>query len=79
MITLLRSLEILFEFLEILIIVRVFMGIFRVNMDNFIGRIIYELTEPILSPAKAILNKLGLDRYDRFLTMDSNYIIKDYI
>ena len=62
MITLLRSLEILFEFLEILIIVRVFMGIFRVNMDNFIGRIIYELTEPILSPAKAILNKLGLDR-----------------
>ena len=62
MITLLRSLEILFEFLEILIIIRVFIGIFRINMDNFIGRIIYELTDPILTPANAILNKFGLDR-----------------
>ena len=62
MTTLLRTLEIFFNFLEILIIIRVFMSIFRVSYDNPIGRLIIQLTEPIISPAKLILNKLGLDR-----------------
>jgi YggT family protein len=60
--TIFRSLEILFNFVEILIIVRVFMSIFRISLDNSIGKIIYELTEPILLPARMLLNKLGLDR-----------------
>ena len=60
--TLIKSLGILIEFIEILIIIRVFLSIFRVSLDNSIGKIIYELTEPILAPARTILNKLGLDR-----------------
>lgn len=57
-----RTLEIFFNFLEILIIIRVFMSIFRVSYDNMIGKFIIQLTEPIMGPAKSILHKLGLDR-----------------
>lgn len=60
--TIFKSLDILFNIIEILIVVRVFMSIFRISLDNVIGKIIYELTEPILTPAKVLLNKLGLDR-----------------
>lgn len=63
MITLFKTINIFFELLEILIIVRVFMNIFRVSLDNTIGRLIFQLTEPILAPAKLLLNKLGLDRW----------------
>ncbi len=59
---LLRSIKMLFELLELLIIIRVFMSIFRVSFENPVGRIIYELTEPIIVPAKVLLHKLGLDR-----------------
>ena len=62
MTTVFKSVKILFDLIEMLIIIRVFMGIFRVSFDNIVGKTIYELTEPILSPAKAFLNKLGLDR-----------------
>lgn len=58
---LVRSLDILFNLIEILIIVRVFMSMFRVSFDNAVGKIIYELTEPVLAPARTLLNKLGLD------------------
>lgn len=59
---LLKSIKMLFELLEILIIIRVFMNIFRVSLDNPVGKIVYELTEPIIGPAQALLNKLGLNR-----------------
>ncbi|TJX16152.1 YggT family protein [Tissierella creatinini] len=59
---LLRSIKMLFELLELLIIIRVFMSIFRVSFQNPVGKIIYELTEPIIAPAKVLLHKLGLDR-----------------
>lgn len=62
MATLIRSIQILFELLEILIIIRVFMNIFRVSTDNFVGKAINELTEPILGPSKALLEKIGLGR-----------------
>ena len=57
-----RSLEMLFDIIEILVIVRVFMNIFRISQDNTIVRIIHELTEPIMYPATMILNKLGLNK-----------------
>lgn len=62
MTTIFRTLEIFFNFLEILIIIRVFMSIFRVSYDNAIGKFIIQLTDPIMTPAKLILHKLGLDR-----------------
>ena len=62
MATLIRSIQKLFELLEILIIIRVFMNIFRVSTDNFIGKAINELTEPIVGPSKVLLEKVGLGR-----------------
>lgn len=58
----LRSVRILFDLIEILIIIRIFMNIFRISMDNIFGKVILELTEPIMSPARALLDKLGLGR-----------------
>jgi len=57
-----RSAEILIYFIEILIIIRIFMSILNVSLDNSIGKIIYEITEPILVPSRFILNKLNLDK-----------------
>ncbi len=62
MYTLLRSVRILFDLLEILIIVRIFVNIFRVPVNNMFGKILYELTEPIMAPARALLDKLGVGR-----------------
>ncbi|MDY0256943.1 YggT family protein [Gudongella oleilytica] len=62
MYTVLRSVRILFDIIEILIIIRIFMSIFRVSMDNVVGKAVLELTEPIMSPARALLDKLGLGR-----------------
>lgn len=51
-----------FNLLEILIIIRVFMSIFRLSFSNPIGRIVYQLTEPIIAPARSIINMLGLNK-----------------
>lgn len=56
-----RSLEILFQLIEFLIIIRILMSFMNINPNNPIGQIVYELTEPILAPAKALLNLLGLN------------------
>ena len=57
-----RAIDIFFDLLQILIIIRVFMNIFRISFSNPIGNIIYQLTEPIIVPARSILNKIGLDK-----------------
>lgn len=57
-----RSIQLLLQLLEILIIARVFMNIFRVSTDNIIGKTINDLTEPIVGPSKALLDKIGLGR-----------------
>ncbi len=62
MYTLLRSVGILVDLIEILIIIRIFTNIFRVPMDNVFGKVLFELTEPILSPARSLLDKFGLGR-----------------
>lgn len=59
MYTFLRALDLLFQLIEVLIIIRIFMNIFRVSFNNLIGRIILELTEPILAPSRNLLYKLG--------------------
>lgn len=58
--TFIRAIEILFSMIEILIVVRIFLNIFRISMNNPIGRIIYEVTEPILGLASTLLRKLGI-------------------
>ena len=60
--TLIRSVEILVDFIEILIIIRIFINIFRVPTNNLFGKLLFELTEPILFPARTLLEKLGLNK-----------------
>lgn len=55
-----KSLSIFVELIETLIIIRIFMSIFRVSFNSKLGRIVYELTEPVLSPSRELLDKLGL-------------------
>ncbi|MDD2446583.1 MAG: YggT family protein [Tissierellia bacterium] len=62
MTNILKTLELFFKLLEILIIIRVFLNIFRISRDNVIVGIIYEMTEPVLIPARTILDKLNLNR-----------------
>lgn len=56
-----RAIDILFEIIELLILVRIIMSWFRISYYNTFGRIIYELTEPILSLARELINKLGIN------------------
>jgi YggT family protein len=61
MITLYRALSILFNIIEVLILVRIILSFLRIGPYNPIGRIIYELTEPILAPARELIYKIGID------------------
>lgn len=57
-----KTLRIFVQLIEALIIIRIFMSIFRINFNIFLGRLVYELTEPILAPSRMLLDKLGLGR-----------------
>lgn len=57
-----RAIDLLFQLLEILIVIRIFMNIFRVSLDNMLGQAIVSLTDPILAPAQMLMHKLRLDR-----------------
>lgn len=56
-----RSLNILVDFIRLLILVRILMSFINFNTNNPIGNFIYELTEPILAPARALIAKLGIN------------------
>ena len=56
-----RALEILVRFLEILILIRIIMSFINFNSNSSITRFVYELTEPVLSPARALIDKLGIN------------------
>ena len=60
MLTLYKALNILFDIIEIFIVIRMFLS-FLPMADNAITRFIYEMTEPILSPCRELLRKLGLE------------------
>lgn len=56
-----RAVSILFNIIEILILVRIIFSWLRIGQYNPIGRIVYELTDPVLGPAKELINKLGIN------------------
>lgn len=56
-----KSLDLLVNFIEVLILVRIIMSFINLNRDNIIGRFVFELTEPILAPARALIAKLGFN------------------
>ena len=61
MINLYRSLQIFSNFIEFIIIIRIFMSILRINMDNPLGAFVYQVTEPLLGPARSLIEKTGIN------------------
>ncbi|KUO75673.1 MAG: hypothetical protein APF77_14225 [Clostridia bacterium BRH_c25] len=50
-----------FEFLNFMILIRVFLSWFNFNPSNKIIVLIYQLTDPILEPVKRLTSKFGLN------------------
>lgn len=61
MIVLYRALNILFYIIETFIFIRIVFSFLPINMNNLFGKFIYDMTEPILSPCRELLYKIGLD------------------
>lgn len=56
-----KSIDLFFYVIELLIFARIIFSFLRIGPDNPIGGIVYELTEPILAPAKRLIQKLGIN------------------
>ena len=50
-----------FEFLNYMILIRVFLSWFNFNPKNKIVILIYQLTDPVLEPVRKLTSKLGLN------------------
>ncbi|MFA9423554.1 MAG: YggT family protein [Sedimentibacter sp.] len=60
MYTIKLALNILLRIMNSLILVRVLLSFFPTLQSSKISDFIYQMTEPILAPCRAILDKLGL-------------------
>ena len=60
MYTIKLALSLLFRIIDSLILVRVLLSFFPTLQYSKITYFIYQMTEPILAPCRAILDKLGL-------------------
>jgi YggT family protein len=49
-----------FEFLNIMILIRVFLSWFKYNPNNKFIMLVFQLTDPVLEPFKRLSSKLGL-------------------
>lgn len=61
MVTLYRAINYFFNIIEVLIFVRIIFSYLRIGPYSPIGRVVYELTEPVLFPARELINKLGIN------------------
>lgn len=61
MTNLVKALNILFNLIETFILIRIILSFLPINMGNIFGKFIYNMTEPILSPCRGLLDKLGLN------------------
>lgn len=61
MLDLYDSLRIFVNLIEFLILIRIFMSILRLNMNNIVGQFVYGATEPLLGLARNIIAKLGIN------------------
>ncbi len=75
MLTLYRAINILFNIIETLIFIRIVFSFLNVSPYNPIGRVIYELTEPILGPTRELIYKLGINTgmFDFFTFISNTY------
>lgn len=61
MILLFRSIRALINIIELLILVRIVLSFLNMGGKGAISSFVYELTEPILGPARALINKTGIN------------------
>lgn len=61
MILLFRSIRALINIIELLILVRIVLSFLNMGGRGVISSFVYELTEPILGPARALLSKTGIN------------------
>lgn len=60
MILLYKSITILLNIIETLIIVRILFSFLNINKPNIITKFVYEMTEPVLGPARELIQSLGI-------------------
>ena len=56
-----RALNILINLIEFLILVRIIFSFINIGSDNVIGKLVFDMTEPILSPARNLIKRLNID------------------
>lgn len=61
MIVFYRALTILINLIEFLIVIRILLSFINLRSNNFIGDFVFNMTEPILSPARNLIAKLNID------------------
>lgn len=61
MITLFRAINILFNIIEFLIVIRILLSLLNIGPYNPLGKIVYEVTEPILGFARELIYKSGIN------------------
>lgn len=61
MLLLYKSIQILFNLIEILIVVRILFSFLNIHGENLITRLVYEITEPVLGPARDLIAKLNIN------------------
>ena len=61
MIVFYTALDKLIKLIEFLILARILMSFVNISRENFIGEFIFTMTEPILSPARNLIQKLNVN------------------
>lgn len=58
---LVRTISYFFDFLNLMILARVFLSWFNFNPDNKIILLVFQLTDPILAPFRNLMGRLGIN------------------
>ena len=55
-----ESIRILLRSLETLILIRIIFSFLNIGRNNLLTNLVYELTEPVLGPARSLIEKIGI-------------------
>lgn len=61
MVLMYKSITILVNLIEISIIVRILLSFLNINSGGIFVKFVYEITEPVLGPARSLISKLKID------------------
>lgn len=61
MILLYRAISSLINIIEVLILIRIILSFLNIRGGGVVTRFIYDMTEPVLGPARALLSKIGIN------------------